>query len=115
MLLLVVFSIAPKTLQVDQALEVCPSPSPVTQGGGHQLKVLSVRCIRSMLGNESEGMVDGQAKDDESGQVQAEQPNLVSGGVLRMPSPVTTIFRRGDCRQQEVARVESDVMWSEVT
>ncbi len=41
----------------------------------------------------SEGMVDGQAKDDESGQVQAEKPSLVSGGLLRMISPVSDTFK----------------------
>jgi len=39
------------------------------------------------------GMVDGQAKDDESGQVQAKPPSLVSGGVLRMISPVSETFK----------------------
>jgi hypothetical protein len=38
-------------------------------------------------------MVDGQAKDDESGQVQVEKPSLVSGGLLRMISPVSDTFK----------------------
>jgi hypothetical protein len=38
-------------------------------------------------------MADGQAKDDESGQIQAEQPSLVSGGLLRMISPVSDTFK----------------------
>ena len=43
-------------------------------------------------GYKSDEMVEGQAKDDESGQVQAEKPSLVSGGLLRMISPVSDTF-----------------------
>ena len=49
--------------------------------------------LASCCGYESEGMVDGQAKDDESGPVQAEKPSLVSGGLLRMISPVSDTFK----------------------
>ena len=38
-------------------------------------------------------MVDGQAKGDESGQDQVDQPSLISGGSLRMISPVSDTFK----------------------
>ena len=38
-------------------------------------------------------MVDGQAKGDESGQDQVDQPSLISGGSLRMISPVSYTFK----------------------
>ena len=47
----------------------------------------------STTGYKREGMVDGQSKDDESEQVQAEKPSLVSGGLLRMISPVSDTFK----------------------
>ena len=46
-----------------------------------------------LSGDEGTEMVDGQAKDDESGPVQAEKPILVSGGLLRMISPVSDTFK----------------------
>jgi hypothetical protein len=49
--------------------------------------------LASCCGYKSEGMVDGQAKDDESGPVQAEKLSLVSGGLLRMISPVSDTFK----------------------
>ena len=36
---------------------------------------------------------DAQAKHDEEGQVQAEEHNLVSGGLLSMISPVSDTFK----------------------
>ena len=49
--------------------------------------------LASYCGYRSKGMVGGQPKDDESGQVQADKSSLVSGGLLRMISPVSDTFK----------------------
>ena len=38
-------------------------------------------------------MVDDQPNDGESGKVQADESSLVSGGLLRMISPVSDTFK----------------------